>query len=151
MKMANIYKNRKASHEYIFIQTYEAGIVLMGTEIKSIREGKLNFLDSFGKVENNELWLYSLHISPYEKGNIFNHNATRKRKLLLHHREIMRIASKVAEQGMTIVPIEIYMNEQGKCKIKIALAKGKHSFDKRESLHEKDRQRDTARQLKNES
>jgi SsrA-binding protein len=149
--MSNIYKNRKAGHEYIFIQTYEAGIVLMGTEIKSIRDGKVNFLDSFGRVENNELWLYSLHISPYEKGNIFNHNPTRKRKLLLHHREITRIASKVAEQGMTIVPIEIYINEEGKCKIKIALAKGKRSFDKRESLHEKDRQRDTARQLKNES
>ncbi len=149
--MSNSYKNRKASHEYTFIQVYEAGIVLMGTEIKSIREGKVNFLDSFGKVDNGELWLYSLHISPYEKGNIFNHNATRKRKLLLHHREIMRIASKVAEQGMTIVPIEIFINEQGRCKIKIALAKGKRSFDKRESLHERDRQRDTDRQLKNES
>ncbi|HPT71027.1 MAG TPA: SsrA-binding protein SmpB, partial [Candidatus Cloacimonadota bacterium] len=110
--MSNIYKNRKASHEYIFIQIYEAGIVLVGTEIKSIREGKINFLDSFAKVENGEMWLYSLHISPYEKGNIFNHNATRKRKLLLHHREIMKIGSKVAEQGMTIVPIEIFINEQ---------------------------------------
>jgi SsrA-binding protein len=148
--MAQVFKNRKASHEYTFINIYEAGLVLKGTEIKSVRAGKVNFLDSFARVENGELWLFNLHISPYEKGNIFNHEETRKRKLLMHKREISRIAKLANESGMTIVPVEIYINEEGRCKIKIALAKGKKSFDKRESLHEKDMARDTARQLKHE-
>ncbi len=138
-------KNRRASHEFYIVQNFEAGIVLQGTEIKSIRAGKVNFKDSFAKVERGECWLHNLHISPWEKASYFNHDAERKRKLLLHKHEINRLKTKVDEQGMTLVPLEIVINEQGRCKIIIALAKGKKYFDKRESLHQKDLQRDKER------
>ncbi|GAB1365818.1 SsrA-binding protein [Candidatus Cloacimonadaceae bacterium] len=138
-------KNRRASHEYYIVQSFEAGIVLQGTEIKSIRAGKVNFKDSFAKVERGECWLHNLHISPWEKASYFNHDAERKRKLLLHKHEINRLKTKVDEQGMTLVPLEIVINEQGRCKIIIALAKGKKYFDKRDSLHQKDLQRDRER------
>jgi len=138
-------KNRRASHEYYIVQSYEAGIVLQGTEIKSIRAGKVNFKDSFAKVERGECWLHNLHISPWEKASYFNHDAERKRKLLLHKHEINRLKTKVDEQGMTLVPLEILINEHGLCKIIIALAKGKNYFDKRDSLHQKDLQREKER------
>lgn len=138
-------KNRRASHEYYIVQSYEAGIALQGTEIKSIRAGRVNFKDSYAKVEHGECWLHNLHISPWEKASYFNHDAERKRKLLLHKHEINRLKTKVEEQGMTLVPLEIVINEQGRCKIIIALAKGKKFFDKRESLHQKDLQRDKER------
>jgi len=138
-------KNRRASHEYYIVQSLEAGIALQGTEIKSIRAGKVNFKDSYAKVEHGECWLHNLHISPWEKASYFNHDAERKRKLLLHKHEINRLKSKVDEQGMTLVPLEIVINEQGRCKIVIALAKGKKYFDKRESLHQKDLQREKER------
>ncbi len=138
-------KNRRATHEYYVEQSYEAGIVLRGTEIKSIRAGKINFKDSYAKVERGECWLHNLHISPWEKAAYFNHEAERKRKLLLHKHEINRLKSKVEEQGMTLVPLEILINEQGRCKIIIALAKGKKTYDKRESLQNKDLQRQKER------
>ncbi len=138
-------KNRRASHEYYIVQSYEAGIALQGTEIKSIRAGKVNFKDSFAKVERGECWLHNLHISPWEKASYFNHDAERKRKLLLHKHEINRLKTKVDEQGMTLVPLEILINEHGLCKIIIALAKGKNYFDKRDSLHQKDLQREKER------
>jgi SsrA-binding protein len=138
-------KNRRASHEFYIIQSLEAGIALQGTEIKSIRAGKVNFKDSYARVEHGECWLHNLHISPWEKASYFNHDAERKRKLLLHKHEINRLKSKVEEQGMTLVPLEIMINEQGRCKIIIALAKGKKYFDKRESLHQKDLQREKER------
>lgn len=138
-------KNRRASHEYYIVQSYEAGIALQGTEIKSIRAGRVNFKDSYAKVEHGECWLHNLHISPWEKASYFNHDAERKRKLLLHKHEINRLKTKVEEQGMTLVPLEIVINEQGRCKIIIALAKGKKFFDKRESLHQKDLQREKER------
>jgi SsrA-binding protein len=144
------FENRKAKFEYFFIQEWEAGIVLKGTEIKSIREGKVNFKDSYGRITENEVWIYNLHIAPYEKGSYFNHEAERKRKLLLHAREIKRMKNKVEEQGMTLVPIRIYINEKGKCKVMIALAKGKKNFDKRDSLQEKQMKRDTDRKMKME-
>ena len=109
-------KNRKAEHEYYIIQTLEAGIVLTGTEIKSIRAGRVNFKDSYGKIENMECWLMNLHISPWEKASFFNHDPERKRKLLLNRNEIKRLKTKVDEQGMTLVPLEMYINETGKCK-----------------------------------
>ncbi|HOD54979.1 MAG TPA: SsrA-binding protein SmpB [Candidatus Cloacimonadota bacterium] len=145
--MLNI-ENRKAKFEYYFIQEWEAGIVLMGTEIKSIREGKLNFKDAYARIVDNEVWLFNLHISPYEKGSYFNHEAERKRKLLLHAKEIKKMKNKVEEQGMTLIPKRIYINEKGKCKVMIALAKGKKNFDKRDSLQEKQLKRDTDRKLK---
>jgi len=141
-------KNRKALHEYFVIQRYEAGIALVGTEIKSIRAGKLNFKDSYAKVDKGECWLMNLHISPWEKASFFNHQAERPRRLLLHKSEINRLKTKVDEQGMTLIPLEIYINEQGFCKVSLALAKGKKLYDKRESLQKKDLERDRAREDK---
>jgi len=141
-------KNRRALHEYFIIQKYEAGIALKGTEIKSIRAGMVSFKDSFAKVEHGECWLHNLHISPWEKAAYFNHEAERPRKLLLHKQEINRLRTKVEEQGMTLVPLEIMINEQGLCKISLALAKGKKYFDKRESLQKKDMEREKARDEK---
>lgn len=138
-------KNRRAWHDYEIVQKFEAGIVLKGTEIKSIRAGKLNFKDSYARVIDGECWLLNLHISPWEKSSYFNHDAERKRKLLLHRHEIRRLRAKVDEQGMTIIPLEVLINEAGLCKVIIALAKGKHSYDKRESLQKKDLERDRER------
>jgi SsrA-binding protein len=141
-------KNRKAEHEYYIVQTLEAGIVLTGTEIKSIRAGKVNFKDSYAKIENGECWLMNLHISAWEKASFFNHDPERKRKLLLNRHEIKRLKSKTDEQGMTLVPMEMYINEAGFCKVKLALAKGKHSYDKRETLQKKDLEREKERDSK---
>ena len=141
-------KNKRALHEYFIIQSYEAGIALKGTEIKSIRAGMVNFKDSFARIENGECWLHNLHISPWDKGSYFNHEAERKRKLLLHRHEINRLKNKVEEQGMTLVPLEVLINDKGKCKVMLALAKGKKLFDKRESLQKKALERERARDEK---
>jgi len=141
-------KNRRAYHEYEIIQKFEAGISLTGTEIKSIRSGMINFKDSFAKLKDNECWLMNFHISPWAKAAFFNHEAERPRRLLLHRHEIRRMKSKVDEQGMTLVPVDIYINEKGRCKLTIALAKGKKIYDKRESLQQKDMQRDKERSLR---
>lgn len=142
------YRNRKAEHEYFFVQELEAGIVLTGTEIKSIRQGKINFKDSYAKIVDNEVWLMNLHISPYDKGSYTNHEAERKRKLLLNRYEIRRLKAKIDAQGMTLVPREVYINDKGLAKVKIALAKGKHSYEKRESIQKKEIDRDIQRSLK---
>ena len=134
-------KNRRSQHEYYSIQTLEAGIVLKGTEIKSIRAGKVNFKDSYAKIEDGECWLHNLHISPWEKAAYFNHEAERKRKLLLHKHEIKRLRSKVEEQGMTLIPLELLINEGGLCKVILALAKGKKEYDKRDAMRKKDLER----------
>lgn len=142
-------KNRKARHEYFFVQTYEAGIVLRGTEIKSIRQGKVSFKDSYARIDKQgEVWLLNLHISPYEKSTYFNHEATRPRKLLLNKREIKKINSKIVEGGMTLIPASIYINEKSLCKVELAIAKGKKNYDKREVLQKKDQQRDADRAKK---
>ncbi|CAO81612.1 MAG: SsrA-binding protein SmpB [Candidatus Cloacimonadota bacterium] len=135
-------KNRRAEHDYFIIQTLEAGIALKGTEIKSIRAGKVNFKDSYAKIEDGECWLHNLHISPWEKAAYFNHEAERKRKLLLHKHEIRRLKTKVEEQGMTLIPLELFINDEGLCKITLALAKGKKAYDKREVMRKKDLERD---------
>ena len=142
------FKNRKAQHDYFFIQEMETGIVLKGTEIKSIRLGKVNFKDSYAKIDDGEVWLYNLHISPYEKTTYFNHEPTRKRKLLLHKREIKRLKVKVEQDGMTLIPATIFIKENSKCKVMLALAKGKKCYDKRESIQEKDIKRDIDRREK---
>lgn len=139
------FKNRKASHDYFIVQKIEAGIVLKGTEIKSIRAGKLNFKDSYAKIENGECWLFNFHISPWENAAFFNHQAERKRKLLLHSNEIKRLKTKVDEQGMTLVPLEIYINDAGLCKLSLALAKGKKLHDKRDSIQQRDLDRERDR------
>ena len=143
-----VLKNRKARHNYFFIQELEAGIVLQGSEIKSIREGKLSFKDSYAGIEAGEVWLYSLHISPYKYDSVFAPDPERKRKLLLNRREIKKIKSQMDEKGMTLIPVEIYINDKGLAKIKIALAKGKRQYDKREDIKKKDVMRDMQRSMK---
>lgn len=125
--------NRRARHDYFIEDTIEAGIVLKGTEVKSLRAGKVNIRDSFARVENGEVFLYDLHISPYEQGNRFNHDPLRVRKLLLHKREIRRLIGKTKEEGFTLIPTRLYFS-QGKCKVELAIAKGKKLYDKRESI-----------------
>jgi len=142
------FHNRKASHDYFFVSEVEAGIVLRGTEIKSIRMGRLNFKDCFAKVDGGEVWLYNLHISPYEKTTYFNHDPERNRKLLLHRREIKRLKNRIEQDGMTLVPKKIYVNEKGKCKVLLAVAKGKKGYDKRESIKERDLERENQKRDK---
>ncbi len=143
-----IFKNRKARHNYFFIQEFEAGIVLIGSEIKSIRMGKLSFKDSFASIEAGEVWLHSLHISPYKYDSNFAPDPERKRKLLLNKREIKKMKGNMDEKGMTLIPVEVYINDKGLAKIKIALAKGKRQYDKREDIKKKDVMRDMQRSLK---
>ena len=142
-----IATNRKAYHEYNIIEKLEAGIVLVGTEVKSLRLGLANLKDSYGRVENGELWLVNLHISPYEQGNIWNHEPRRPRKLLMHRREIRRLTTKVAERGLTLVPLRLYF-KNGRTKVEIAVARGKKIYDKREAIAKRDVDRDMARELK---
>jgi SsrA-binding protein len=133
--------NRRASFEYFFLETYTAGVVLTGTEIKSIRDGKVNLTDAYCIFLDDELIVHHLHISPYEKGTYANHSPTRDRKLLLKKRELRKLALKLKDQGLTIVPTRLYINENGLAKIDIALAKGKKLYDKRDSIKERDLKR----------
>ena len=142
-----ISSNRKAFHDFLIFDKFEAGIVLTGTEIKSIRKGAINLKDSFCKVSNNEIFLYNCHISPFEQGNRFNHEAERTRKLLLTKKEILKIQNKVKQDGYTIVPLEVYI-QRGFAKMLIGLAKGKKLHDKRDTIAQKDRQREIDRALK---
>lgn len=147
-EVKNVAVNRKARHDYHILDTYEAGLVLKGTEVKSLREGKVSLRESFAQFENNELYIMNMHISPYAFGNIFNVNPKRKRKLLLHQREIDRLRGQVQEKGLTLVPLRMYF-KSGHAKIELALAKGKKLYDKRRTLAEKDAQREVERELKN--
>ena len=137
-------ENRKARHDYHIHETYEAGIVLTGTEVKSLRAGKANLKDSYGKVENTEVFLNNLHISPYEQGNRFNHEPLRKRKLLMHRGEINKLIGKVKEKGFALVPLKIYFTH-GLAKVEIAVATGKKLYDKRDDMAERDAKRDMDR------
>jgi len=139
-----VAENRKARHDYIIVDQYEAGLVLTGTEVQSLRLGKANLKDSYAKVKNGEVWLYQMHISPYPFAYYNNHDPLRVRKLLLHKREIMRLYAKANEQGHTLVPLKLYF-KSGKAKITIALAKGKREFDKRQALRERDHKREMER------
>jgi len=145
--MKLIANNKKAFHEYHILDKFECGIVLKGTEIKSIRAGKVNIKDSYCLVRNNEMFVMNMHISVFKEGNQFNHDETRSRKLLLHKREIKKIDLKASQENMTIVPLKVYMKE-GLCKVEIAMAKGKNTYDKRQSLKEKDMKRRVDQQLK---
>lgn len=142
-----IAENRKAFHDYFVEQRYEAGIILTGTEIKSIRAGKVNLKDSYAEINNGEVWLNQMHISPYEQGNRFNHDPLRKRKLLLNRSEIAKITGKVQQQGMTLIPLKIYL-KQGLAKIELGLCKGKKTYDKREDLAKRDAKRQMERDLR---
>lgn len=136
-----VTENRKARHDYFIEETYEAGISLKGTEVKSLRAGKANLKDSYARVNNGEIFLCGMHISPYEQGNIFNVDPIRERKLLMHKNEINRLFGKVKQQGLTLVPLKVYFT-RGKIKVEIALAKGKRIYDKRQALAEKDAKRE---------
>jgi SsrA-binding protein len=141
-------KNRSAYHDYFIDTKYEAGMVLMGTEVKSIRTGKVSFNDSFCIVHKGEVWVKSLHIAEYSHGNLNNHPALRDRKLLLQKREIAKIESRLKEKGYTLVPLRIYFNEKNLVKIEIGLGRGKKLHDKRETLKQKDAEREMKRFLK---
>ena len=139
--------NRQASHNYFITDTYEAGIALTGTEIKSIRNGKCNIKDSYAIIKNNEVYLLNAHISQYEQGNIFNHEETRTRKLLLHKKEILKLNNKITLEGYTLIPLKIYF-KNGLAKVSLGVCKGKHTYDKKESLKEKDIARELAKENK---
>ena len=139
--------NKKAFHEYNILEKYEAGIVLTGTEIKSVRAGRVNLKDSFAKIEKGEVWLYKTHISPYEMGNIYNHDPERKRKLLLTKSEIRKLTDKMKGTSETLVPLKVYLSG-GWAKVELGLAKGKKLYDKREDLAKKSVKRDMERELK---
>ena len=147
MERKVITTNRKAFHDFNIFDKYEAGIVLTGTEIKSIRKGAINLKDSFCKIDDNEIFLYNCHISPYEQGNRFNHQAERTRKLLLTKKEILKMHSKVKQDGYTIVPLEVYI-QRGFAKVEIGLAKGKKLHDKRDAIAKKNQKREMDRASK---
>ncbi len=142
-----IANNKKAYHEYFILETYEAGVALHGTEVKSLRMGKGSIKESFVRIERGEVFIYGMHISPYEKGNIFNKDPLRPKKLLLHKAEINKLTGKINEQGVTIVPLKIYFKD-ALVKVEIGLAKGKKLYDKRESIAKKDQQREAQREFK---
>ena len=142
-----IANNKKAYHDYFIEETYEAGIALHGTEVKSLRMGKCSIKESFVRIENEEVYIYGMHISPYEKGNIFNRDPLRVKKLLLHKSEIRKMKGKIAEKGYTLVPLKVYFN-RSLVKVEIGLAKGKKLYDKRDSLAKKDQQREIDRKMK---
>ena len=141
-------KNKKAYYDYEILEKYEAGIELKGTEVKSLREGKANLRDSFVRIENGEAFLFNAYIAPYTHGNLFNHEPTRKRKLLLHKSEIKRLFGKTQEKGLTIVPLRMYFNSRGKVKVEIALVRGKKKFDKRETMKRRELEREARKAMK---
>jgi SsrA-binding protein len=140
-----VIKNKKAAFEFHFIETFTAGIVLTGTEVKSIRDGKANFSDSFCIIQNGEMWVKNLHIHEYKEGSYNNHEPKRQRKLLLNKKEIQKIQSRLREKGTTVIPVQLYFNERGYAKLDIAVARGKKLYDKRESIKEKDMRRQMER------
>ena len=142
-----IANNKKAYHEYFIDETYEAGIALHGTEVKSMRMGKCSIKESFIRIEDGEVYVYGMHVSPYEKGNIFNKDPLRVKKLLMHKYEINKLAGKVAEKGYTLVPLQVYF-KNGRVKTQIGLARGKKLYDKRESIARKDQRREAERDFK---
>ena len=142
-----IANNKKAYHDFFILDTYEAGISLAGTEVKSLRMGKCSIKESFIRIENGEVFIYGMHISPYEKGNIFNKDPLRVRKLLLHRSEINKLLAKIKEKGMSIVPLKVYLNGS-LVKVEIGLAKGKKLYDKRDDIAKKDQKREAERDFK---
>lgn len=146
-ELPRVAKNRKAEHDYFILEKYEAGIELFGTEVKSIRQGKINLKDAWCSIENGEMFVNGMHISPYEKGNIFNRDPMRVRRLLMHKREINRLFGITKQQGLTLVPLSLYFLN-GRAKLEVGLCKGKKTYDKREALAQKDAKRDIERSIK---
>ena len=142
-----VASNRRARHEYHIEESFEAGLVLTGTEVKSLRTGRASLTEAYARVDGDEAWLHHLHIPPYDAGNIFNHEPMRRRKLLLHRRQIERLAGKASQKGYTIVPLRLYFS-RGKAKVEIALARGKKLYDKREAIGEREAGREAQRAVK---
>lgn len=136
-----VANNKKARHDYFIEDVYEAGLVLTGTEIKSMRQGKCSIKESYCKIDRGEMYVYSMNISPYEQGNIFNTDPMRPKKLLLHRKEIMKIQQALTLKGLTVVPLQVYINEEGRAKIEIAVARGKKLYDKRDDIAKRDAKR----------
>ena len=147
-KSRDLVRNRKARHDYHILETFEAGIALAGTEVKSLRDGKGNLRDSFARIESGEIFLYNMHISPYEKGNIFNKDPLRTRKLLMHKKQINRFFGLTKEKGLTLIPLKVYLNERGLVKVELGLAKGKALYDKREDVKRRDASREMEKAFK---
>ena len=145
--MKLVANNKKAYHDYFIVEKYEAGLVLHGTEVKSLRLGKCSVKEAFVRIENSEVWIYGMHISPYEKGNIFNRDPLRPKKLLMHKDEIRKLTGKISEKGFTIVPLQVYFKD-GRAKIEIGLARGKKLYDKRQDIAKKDQRRDAEKEFK---
>lgn len=146
--MKLIATNKKAYTDYTIVETYEAGIVLVGTEVKSLREHGASFKDSFCRIKDGEIFLLNLHIPPYKFGNIYNHDPERPRKLLLHRKEIDRLWGKVRQEGYTIIPTKIYFNDRGMVKVEIAVARGKKAYDKREEIRKREVEKKIREHLK---
>ena len=142
-----VAQNRKARHDYFILETLEAGLALTGTEIKSIREGKISLQEGFARIQDEEAWLEEVYIAPYDKGSWLNPPTTRRRKLLLHRDEITRLRAKTAEKGLTVVPLRLYL-KNGRAKVELGLARGKHLYDKREAMAERDAKREIERAMK---
>ena len=142
-----ISTNRRAFHDYTILETFEAGLVLRGTEVKSLRESQVNFKDCYAAIDDNEAWLIGCHITPYHHGSDANHDPERRRKLLLHRREISRLLGKVAERGLTLIPLRLYF-KGGRAKVELGLARGKKLHDKRDSIRERDERREMAREAR---
>ena len=140
--------NRKAYHDYFIEEKFEAGLVLRGTEVKSLREGRVNLQDSYASVHANEIFLHHCHISPYSHGNLMNHDPIRARKLLLHRKEINKLIGKTQQKGLTLVPLRIYFSKHGHAKVEIGLAKGKKQYDRRESIKTREAGREVERAIK---
>lgn len=140
--------NKKARYDYFIEEVYEAGLVLTGTEIKSMRQGKVNLKESYAKIDNGEVIIYNMHISPYEQGNRYNVDPIRPRKLLLHKQEIRKLIGYTTQKGLTLVPLKVYLNERGLVKLEIAVARGKKLFDKRDDIAKKDADRRMEKQMK---
>ena len=147
-KVPEVISNKRATYNYTFLDTYKAGIVLNGTEVKAIREGKANLNDSYCYFKNDELWVKNLHIAEYKFGSHYNHEPLRVRKLLLGKKELKRLHDKIKEKGLTIIPISLFFNERGFAKLEIALAKGKKTFDKRDSIKDRESKVNLDRELK---
>ena len=143
-----VANNKKAYHDYFIEEIYEAGIVLTGTEIKSVRQGKVSIKESYAKIENSEMILYGMNISPYEQGNRYNVEPLRPRKLLLHKQEIRKLIGYTTIKGLTLVPLKMYINEEGRAKVEIAVARGKKNYDKRDDIAKRDAKRDMDRKMK---
>ena len=146
--MKTVANNKKARHDYFIEETYEAGIALTGTEIKSVRQGKVSIKESYAKIENEEVILYGMNISPYEQGNRFNAEPLRSRKLLLHKREIRKLIGYTTLKGLTLVPIRMYISDRGKAKVELAVARGKKEYDKRHDIAKKDADRKMQQAMK---